>query len=92
MLFVIIFLCRYYVGCFDSIVTFLDPILLSLFSFILRKKKPNNLPTLSIGIFDFPKNPTKFTTDRPTDSFFRRFLTRTEHIFDSRLMYNNFVV
>jgi len=32
----------------------------------------------------FPKNLTRFTTDRLTDSILWRFLTRTEHIFDCR--------
>ena len=32
------------------------------------------------------KNPTKFCTGRPTDSFSATDRTRTQHIFDSRLM------
>ena len=33
------------------------------------------------------KNPTKFCTGRPTDSFSATDRTRTQHIFDSRLSY-----
>ena len=36
-------------------------------------------------IFLILKNPTLFTADRPTDWFFLRIWTRTEHISDNRL-------